>query len=193
MKKIVLLVALLVATSAFAQYDKQNEIRLNAFSILAARNLDISYERLLNEESAVGASFAFDLTGGDKFNLFGINQSYAITPYYRYYFPLEVSNGLFLEAFLSANGGKNKIKYDDGDSELIDIWEEGEEIDGEDFEQYRAFEYSDFAFGIGGGYKYASAGGFVAELYAGAGRNLSGDLRTPVVLPRLGLSFGFRF
>lgn len=189
MKKIVLLIAFIVATAAFAQYDKQNEIRLNAFSVLAARNLDISYERLLNEESAVGASFAFDLTGGDKFNLFGINQNYAITPYYRYYFPFEVSNGLFLEAFLSANGGKNKIKKTDPDIE--DIINEGEEV--EDEPDYLAFEYSDFAFGIGAGYKYASAGGFVAEIYAGAGRNLSGDVRTPVVLPRLGLSFGFRF
>lgn len=189
MKKIVILLTLVMVTSAFAQYDKQNEIRLNVFSILAARNLDISYERLLNEESAVGASFAFDMTGGDKFNLFGINQSYAITPYYRYYFPLEVSNGLFLEAFLSANGGKNKIKKTDSDIE--DIIDEGEEI--EDDPDYLAFKYSDFAFGIGGGYKYASSGGFVAELYAGAGRNLSGDVRTPVVLPRLGVSFGFRF
>lgn len=187
MKKIIILIVLFSTLSNFAQSDRPNEIRLNAFSVIAARTLDLSYEHYFNEESAVGASFAFDLTGGEKYNIFGINQTYAITPYYRYYFPSNINNGLFLEAFLSANGGFNKEKIEDLGDIVPD--EDDDEID----EEYVGLKYSDFAFGIGAGYKYVSDGGFVGELFAGAGRNLSGDEKVPVVLPRLGISFGFRF
>ena len=197
MKKIILLVVLFTTLSNFAQSNKPNEVRLNAFSMIAVRTLDLSYEHHFNEESAVGASFAFSLA--DKYDLFdNIKQEYAITPYYRYYFPSHVANGLFLEAFLSANGGFNKEKYDDIDLENVDIDDNDEEFDENENElldagDYVGLKYSDFAFGIGGGYKYFSETGFVAEIYGGIGRNLSGDERAPAVLPRLGISFGFRF
>ncbi len=185
MKKIIILFVLIVSIATHAQSDKTNEIRLNAFAMIAARTMDISYEHYFNEESAVGASFAFSLA--DKYNLFAIKQEYAVTPYYRYYFPSYAGSGMFLEAFLSANGGFNKEKIADlGEIELSD---DDEEID----EEYVGLKYSDFAFGVGGGYKYASDGGFVGELFAGVGRNLSGDEKVPTVFPRLGVSFGFRF
>ncbi len=188
MKKILVLVIFFTTFLSYAQAEKSNEIRLNAFSVIASRNLDLSYEYLFNEESAVGVSFAFDLTGGEKYNLFGINQKYAVTPYYRYYFPENVINGFFLEAFLSANGGKNKEEIE-GLSEDIELTDEDEIID----EEYVGLEYADFAFGLGGGFKYISDSGFVGEIFGGVGRNLSGDERAPVVVPRLGVSFGFRF
>ena len=185
MKKVTILFVLFATLSGYTQSDKANEIRLNAFGMIAARTLDISYEHYFNEESAVGASFAFSLA--DKYNLFEIKQEYAITPYYRYYFPNHVANGMFMEAFLSANSGFNKEKIEDlGEIEIDD---EDEEID----EEYVGLKYSDFAFGIGGGYKYVSEGGFVGELFAGVGRNLSGDEKVPTVFPRMGVSFGFRF
>lgn len=187
MKKFILVFVLLFTFSSYSQNNKSNEVRLNAFSVLAARTLDISYEHYFNEESAVGVSFAFDLTGGEKYNIFNINQTYAITPYYRYYFPKQTSNGLFLEAFLSANGGFNKKEIADLGDIVVD--DDDDVID----EEYVGLKYGDFAFGIGAGYKYVSEGGFVGELFAGAGRNLSGDEKVPVVLPRLGISFGFRF
>jgi len=193
MKKITILFILLATLSNYAQSDKANEVRLNAFSVIAARTLDLSYEHYFNEESAVGASFAFDLTGGEKYNIFGINQTYAVTPYYRYYFPHHVNNGLFLEAFLSANGGFNKEKLADLEADFEINDDDDIEIDGDTDGEYVGLKYSDFAFGIGAGYKYTSESGFVGELFAGAGRNLSGDERAPVVLPRLGVSFGFRF
>jgi len=194
MRKIIILVVLFATFSSYAQYDKSNEIRLNAFGMIAARTLDISYEHYFNEESAVGASFAFSLA--DKYNLFEIKQDYAITPYYRYYFPNHVAPGMFLEAFLSANGGYNKEKFEDlGDIEVDDEDELIDENDNDllDAGDYVGLKYSDFAFGIGGGYKYASEGGFVGELFAGVGRNLSGDEKVPTIFPRLGVSFGFRF
>ncbi len=197
MRKITILVVLFATLSSYSQYDKSNEIRLNAFGMIAARTLDISYEHYFNEESAVGASFAFSLA--DKYNLFEIKQDYAITPYYRYYFPNHVAPGMFLEAFLSANAGYNKEEYSDLSNEILDlIDDEDEHIDENDNDllddgDYIGLKYSDFAFGIGGGYKYASEGGFVGELYAGVGRNLSGDEKVPTVFPRLGVSFGFRF
>jgi len=188
MKKTIILFVLIASITTNAQYDKTNEIRLNAFAMIAARTMDISYEHYFNEESAVGASFAFSLA--DKYNLFAIKQDYAITPYYRYYFPSHAAPGMFLEAFLSANGGFNKEKLADLDE---GVYDENEDDPIEDDEEYVGLKYSDFAFGVGGGYKYASEGGFVGELFAGVGRNLSGDEKVPTVFPRLGVSFGFRF
>jgi hypothetical protein len=193
MKKLTILFVLLATLTNYAQSDKANEVRLNALSMIASRTLDLSYEHYFSEESAVGASFAFDLTGGKKYNLFGINQSYAITPYYRYYFPKHISNGVFVEAFLSANGGFNKEKIADLSEDVVTTDDDDFEIDGDTDMEYVGLKYSDFAFGVGAGYKYASEGGFVAELFAGAGRNLSGDERAPIVLARMGVSFGFRF
>ncbi len=190
MKNILFLLVLLITFSNYAQTDKFNEVRLNAFSLIASRTVDLTYERVLNFESSVGLSVAFDVTGGKVYNLFNINQSYAITPYYRYHMPKHIANGLFVEAFLSANGGK--IIKDRLDEDIQDIIED-EGIDIEDDPDNVAFEYGDFAFGVGGGYKYISEGGFVGEIYGGAGRNLSGDVKSPVILPRLGISFGFRF
>lgn len=194
MKKVTILFVLFATLSGYTQSDKANEIRLNAFGMIAARTLDISYEHYFNEESAVGASFAFSLA--DKYNLFQIKQDYAITPYYRYYFPNHIANGMFLEAFLTANGGFNKKKFEDlGEIEIDDEDEHIDENDNESIDDgdYIGLKYSDFAFGIGGGYKYASEGGFVGELFAGVGRNLSGEEEVPTVFPRLGVSFGFRF
>lgn len=197
MKKILVLIVLFSTLSNFAQSDKPNEVRLNAFSVIATRTLDLSYEHYFNEESAVGVSFAFTLA--DKYDLFdNIKQEYAITPYYRYYFPRHIAPGMFLEAFLSANGGFNKEKFEDIDLDNVDIDENDEYFDENDDgiidkDDYYGLKYGDFAFGIGGGYKYFSESGFVAEIYGGVGRNLSGDERAPQVLPRLGVSFGFRF
>lgn len=185
MKKFLFLLVVLSTFSSFAQ-DKTNEIRLNAFSVIAFKQLDLTYEYIFSEESSVGLDVVIGLSK-EANNAFLIgNQKYVITPYYRYHLPESIANGVFLEAFLSANGGENYIKKDDED-----IPDGGSTI--EDEPDYLAFDYSDFAFGLGGGYKYISDGGFIAEVFGGIGRNLSGKNESPGVLPRVGVSFGFRF
>jgi hypothetical protein len=183
MKKLFLLIAVLGIFSAQAQ-DKSNEVRLNAFSVIAFKQIDLSYEYIFSEESSVGLSVAFDLDKKNRNGFLGGNQDYAITPYYRYHLPEDIANGIFFEAFLAANGGENKKK-----KETPDTTETKETVDDPDYDYLK---YNDFAFGLGGGYKYISDGGFVAELYGGIGRNLSGG-DAPVMLPRFGVSFGFRF
>ena len=185
MKKILFLLVIVTTFSSFAQ-DKTSEIRLNAFSVIAFKQLDLTYEYIFSEESSVGLDVVIGLSKKANNAFLKGNQKYVITPYYRYSVPEDIVNGLFLEAFLAANGGENYIKKGDED-----IPEGGVEI--EDEPNYLSFEYSDFAFGLGAGYKYISDGGFVAEVYGGIGRNLSGEKASPGILPRLGVSFGFRF
>ena len=183
MKKFLFLLVILTTFSSFAQ-DKSNEIRLNAFSVIAFKQIDLSYEYIFSEESSVGLSVALDLDTKNRNGFFGGNTDYIITPYYRYQLPEEIINGLFLEAFLAANGGENRRKI-----EPVDNTETKASGDNTDYEY---LEYNDFAFGLGGGYKYISDGGFIAELYGGVGRNLKGG-DAPDVLVRVGVSFGFRF
>jgi len=184
MKKFLLIVVVLATFSSFAQ-DKTNEIRLNAFSVIAFKQIDLTYEYIFSEESSVGLSVVLDLDKKNNNGFFGGNLDYAITPYYRYQMPEGTLNGIFLEAFLSANGGVNKKDIKDvPDFVALKLIPD---IDGKVYP-----EYNDFAFGLGGGYKYISDGGFVAELYGGAGRNLSGSY-APAVFPRVNVSFGFRF
>ena len=183
MKKILLLLVVLFTFSTYAQ-DKSSEIRLNAFSVIAFKQLDLTYEYIISDESSVGLGVALDLDKNNRNGLFGGNQKYVITPYYRYHLPEDIANGIFLEAFVAANGGENKKKATD----MEDIGTLVADADG-----YVFPEYNDFAFGLGGGYKYISDGGFIAELFGGIGRNLSGVEAAPVILTRIGVSFGFRF
>lgn len=184
MKKII--IVLLVLTSIFTQaQDRKNEVRLNALSVIVYKQLDLTYEYVINEESSVGLGMAFDLDKKTNNGILGGNQDYAITPYYRYHLPDDIADGIFFETFLSANGGVNKKKQED-------VPDYAELKLTPDDEGYVYPEYSDFAFGLGGGYKYISDSGFVGEIYGGAGRNLSGGY-SPAVLVRLGVSFGFRF
>jgi hypothetical protein len=181
MKKLFLLIAILGIISIQAQ-DKTNEVRLNTFSVIAFKQLDLSYEYIFSAESSVGLSVALDLDAKHRNGFSGGNQDYVITPYYRYHLPEDIANGIFFEAFLAANGGVNKKEKE----EVTETKLEGDDP------AYDYLEYNDFAFGLGGGYKYISDGGFVAELYGGIGRNLAGG-DAPAVLPRFGVSIGFRF
>ena len=184
MKKL-LVVLLAIASFSLQAQDRRNEVRLNALSVLVYKQLDLTYEYVINEESSVGLGLAFDLDKKNNNGILGGNQDYAITPYYRYHLPADIAQGIFFETFISANGGVNKKNVED----VPDYLDLNLEVD-EDGKVYP--EYSDFAFGLGGGYKYISESGFVGELYGGAGRNMSGGY-SPEILVRLGVSFGFRF
>ena len=41
--------------------EKQNELKINAFNLIAFEYIDITYERILNEESSVGVGMLFAL------------------------------------------------------------------------------------------------------------------------------------
>ncbi len=183
MKKILWALMLLFTFSSVAQETepvvKQNEIYLNSFNLITFKWLDISYERILNDESSVGISTLVSLDkesyGYDSY------RHYSITPYYRHFFSNAYAKGFFMEAFTMLNSGEYdyyNYYYDENTNMYID--EEG------------TSPYTDVAFGIGVGGKFVSKRGFIGEIHAGVGRNLF-DSNAPDVVGRGSISFGFRF
>ncbi len=178
MKKILFILALLISFSAIAQTGGggKNEVHLNALNVIAFKWIDLSYERVINDESSFGVSFSKGFADEPTY-IFSYSRDYAITPYYRYYISQENTSGIFGEAFTMINGG--------------DVEDEMTETVSETNPQTYT-DYSDFAFGLGGGYKHVSKMGLTLQGYGGVGRNLF-DEKAPVVVLRLGVTIGYRF
>jgi len=181
MKKVLFILILLFTFSSYSQKrhvhvqeEKQHEITLNAFNLIAAKWVDVSYERILNEESSVGVSFLTRVGNHTDFKDWGL-KSYSVTPYYRQYFSPYYASGFFMEAFARYNGGESND------------W-----VYNEITNQTEKQKYKDVAFGISLGQKLVTRRGFVGVVYAGLGRNMF-DVNAPVVVGRAGVSFGFRF
>jgi hypothetical protein len=184
MEKFTLILMLFIATIAcFSQekenqdFLKQNELKINMSNLIGFKWLDVGYERILNEESSfgVGTLFSLDPTtdGLDEYRTF------SITPYYRHFFSNKYARGFFVEVFTMLHSGKED--YDVGYA---------------DFPPYGTItleeKYIDFAAGISVGGKFVSKRGFVAEIYAGIGRDLLGNSDIEIV-GRGGASIGYRF
>ena len=179
MKKIILTLTLLISFVSFAQNGEendvtmpQNEFRLNMSNLIAFKWVDISYGRILNEESAIGVGTLFSLDQ-DSEDLEGY-RIFSITPYYRHFFSNKYAKGFFLEAF-----GMIHTRKDEDIS-----WVDAPFIEGE--------KHTNFAVGISAGGKFVTKRGFVAEIYLGIGRDLLGG-STIEVVGRGGISFGYRF
>ena len=177
MKKIITIFLVIFSITLQAQSEKEakHELKLNVGYALGGIP-EISYEYLLNEESAFGVSllYAFDDDNDLKF---------AITPYYRMYFGNEKAAGFFAEAFGMYNISENNVMiyYDymsyPGNENNYVIPTKNE---------------SDFALGIAIGAKFLTKKDFIFEFYGGLGRNLINS-ETMDAVPRLGISFGKRF
>ena len=179
MKKIILVLALLISVVSFAQNGEdndaalpQNELRLNMSNLIAFKWVDISYERILNEESAIGVGTLFTLDSDSE----GLEEyrTFSITPYYRHFFSNKYAKGFFVEAFGMLHTSKGEDEY------LFDApTREGE-------------NHTNFAVGISAGGKFVTKRGFVAEVYLGIGRDLLKG-STIEVVGRGGVSIGYRF
>ena len=174
------MLSILAVSFVQAQEDKmdtleRNEIKINASNLIAFTFLDASYETLLNEESSLGLGVLVNV--GDD-NFLDEYRTFSLTPYYRQYFSKGYAKGFFVEGFGMLNSGKEEYYvYDD--------------ISG--FDQVTDDKYTAFALGISVGGKFVTKRGFVAEIYAGIGRNLiGGDYFTDIV-GRSGISLGYRF
>lgn len=184
MKKFSLIIALIITaiTPIFAQdnsdlIDGKDEVKINAFNLIAFKYLDGSYERLIDEESSIGIGLLISL--GDDYDTFDVLRDFSLTPYYRRYFSKGYAKGFFVEGFgmLNSSSSGNYIGYN--------------EVTGEDI--YDETSYTDFALGVSIGGKFLSKKGFVAEVYGGVGRNLFNTNNTVDVVGRGGVSLGFRF
>lgn len=77
----------------------ENELRINALSFLAASDINIFYERILNRSSSYGLSM-FINAGDDNLEL--TDRRFALNPYYRFYFYNTKeygARGFFFEGF----------------------------------------------------------------------------------------------
>jgi hypothetical protein len=177
MKKSILLLCLASFFFGYSQENettdlKKNELKGNALMLVAGA-FEITYERLLNDESGAGLSLflSYDEDVYTKFSL---------TPYYRFYFGKKAASGFFAEGFgmLNTYQGENYY-YNDG----ITITVKEEKI-------------TDFALGFGLGGKWVNKKGFVFELNAGIGRNLFNDKSSDYdqeIVGRGGITLGYRF
>ncbi|MGB0879863.1 MAG: DUF3575 domain-containing protein [Polaribacter sp.] len=172
MKKITLLIVLLISTISTAQekeekhpqdIDKKGEIKINALTILSFKWIDLSYERLLDEESSLGISAAINTDTSIS------SLDYSLTPYYRRYFSGKYARGFFAEGFgMLFSAEEDTIFNNTNKSE------------------------TGFALGVSVGGKFVSKKGFTTELLLGIGRNFA-DSDNNDVVPRIGISLGYRF
>lgn len=176
MKKTALLflAALLISSASFSQEtntknsnsENFNELKLNGlFLILGA--FEVTYERVLNEESGVGISvfLPFDDQVND-------NIEYYISPYYRFYFGEKYAAGFFVEGFGMLNSTNRNINIFGSE---------------DDFR-------TDFALGIGLGGKWITKSGFIGELSFGVGRNFFNNNNTDYeIIGKGGITLGYRF
>jgi hypothetical protein len=148
-------------------------------NLIGFKWLDAGYERILNEESSIGfgtlVSLDKDVDGLDEYRTF------SITPYYRHFFSNKYAQGFFVEAFTMIHSGTDEYGYDYYDSPTDSyIYNDS------------GNKYTDFAVGISVGAKWVTPRGFVAEIYAGIGRDLLNKSDIEVV-GRGGVSIGYRF
>lgn len=174
MKKLILIIALFCSLLGFSQETdetklKQNEIKLNGLYLVLGA-FEGTYERILNDESAVGVSLflPFDADINDDIN-------YYISPYYRFYFGNEYAKGFFLEGFGMLNSTNEYLDY----------------FDSENSDKNSV---TDFALGIGLGGKWLTKRGLLGEINFGIGRNLfNGDNSDTEFIGKLGITVGYRF
>lgn len=153
--------------------ERKNEFKANALMLVLGA-FETSYERILSKESAIGISASVSF---DDYNL---DQNYAITPYYRYYFGKKAASGFFGEAFGSINS-----------------YDEWNYSNSPNF-QSNFSEVVDFALGIGVGGKWVTSKGLILEINGGIGRNMFNSnnenyYREYNIIGRFGISVGYRF
>lgn len=177
MKKLFILLCASSFLSGFAQEKettefKRNELKGNALMLVLGA-FEGTYERILNEESAVGVSL---FTSYDK----NIDTKFSLTPYYRFYFGKKTAAGFFAEGFgMINNYDFSTYNYNNGVNPTND---EG--------------NVTDFALGFGIGGKWITKRGFVFEINSGVGRNLfnnESSYNDFEIVGRGGISLGYRF
>jgi len=185
MKKALFILLLFTSIVSFSQErekidieEKQNELKINATNLIIFKWADFGYERILNEESSVGVGLLFNIDSDRDDDDLDTYRTFSITPYYRHFFSRQYAEGFFVEGFTMLHSGVDD--FYDYDSIVDSV------------SSYKEENYTDLAVGISAGFKAVSRRGFVAEIYAGIGRDLLGNSDLEVV-GRGGISLGFRF
>lgn len=200
MKKNLIIALLIASTSVFAQdktekvYNKdttgRNEFRIGTIHALTL-SLNANYERILDKYSGFGVSLTIynnseinrEINNGNNLFSSGTNNSFILSPYYRFYFSEKKeygAHGFFIEGFTALVSGEDwRIDYNNG---FIN-----NKVNRESF--------TTGALGFGAGKKWVNHKGFVFEFMLGVGRGFSRDNlnNEPRFLIKGDISIGYRF
>ncbi len=163
----------LTATLTHAQEDtklRSNELKVNALTLVLG-NPEISYERLLNENSGLGLSVNFNV---DNNQLLPYN--YMIMPYYRLYVGSKRAAGFFFEGSLAYLSEEVSTYIYNGNNGYTDTKDE-----------------TGFGVGVAIGGKFLIKKSIVFEFFGGLGRNFNATDNGSYAYPRVGVSIGKRF
>lgn len=176
MKKAILFFAFCASTFILAQtenpsMERRNDIMVNPiFLVLGIGNL--SYERIINENSGIGVNTLFII---DDYVVDSDGGGFQLAPYYHYYFGKKTASGFFIGAFASISSSEVETYHysNTGSYYTTD---------------------NDTAFGLGfkfGG-KWSLKNNLLFEVSTGIGRNFSGNEDNRIVGTGM-LGIGYRF
>jgi len=188
MKRIFLLLLLVsqlsVAQEQSAMLGRPNEFRIDALSLIAQGKWNLTYERFFNGDISAGVTGSYansDKITEDYEAGFRNNQpKYEIVPFVRYNMSKSQTNFYFVEIFVAANGGSAReiTRVETGANAHYEIAES---------------DYFDVAIGGSRGYKIYFKEKYGVEFLVGFGPNLIDKDKSPDVISRVGLNFGYRF
>ncbi|WP_296637689.1 DUF3575 domain-containing protein [Polaribacter sp.] len=192
MKKFITSLFLMCTVFAFAQkaetkypqdQEKKYELKLNTFNLIAFASLDVSYEKLVNENSSLGIALFYNFSDENSDIIF--EKKFSLTPYYRWFFSeSRFARGFFVEGFGMLNNFKDDYYLD---NYYIDDY------------AYENTSQIAFALGVSVGGKFVTKTGFTTEIYLGIGRNLIKSKKDDNyflnndIVGRFGISIGYRF
>lgn len=180
MKKILLVSALVAGLSTLnaqetASAERQNDIMISPIELIAGPVLNVSYERLLNENSGIGINGLFDLQNDEDYSF---NQ---ISPYYRMYFGKKYASGFFVEGFvpITMTNDTHYIPHYDSNNYYTSPVEE---------------KNTTLGIGVGFGGKWVARKNIIFEASAGIARRFGLDSHYDSAITGKGmLGIGYRF
>lgn len=155
----------------------RNELSVNAFNLVAFGIIEITYERVIDENSS-WAIEGFIQPGKDDYLDEAYYKDLSVTGKYKHFFSSTYARGFYVHGFGMISNGEYETNY--YYNENIDDY------------IYETENYTDFAIGFGLGGKFVSPGGFLLDLNAGIGRNLLSDV-SPTIVGQFMVNLGFRF
>ena len=162
---------------------RKNEVRVDLLSLIALSKINLTYEHFFNDFSVgVTGTYSNSDKVNEEFDSGNRNTipKYEVIPFVRYKLSKSQASFYFAEVFVDANGGdfRETVRLVDGENAYYTI---------------QKTDYFDVAIGAGAGYKLYIKERFGIEFLVGFGANLIDREKSPDIISRVGLSFGYRF
>ncbi|WP_037321644.1 hypothetical protein [Salegentibacter sp. Hel_I_6] len=192
MKNLFLVAFLLISSINFAQDSQtnettepekrditQNELSIGALNLVAFGALDLTYERIIDQNSSWAVEAFIKALDRDNESINdAFYKDFSLTGKYKYFFGERYARGFYVHGFGMLSSGEYESNY---------------YYDSNSYNGYYEYEdYTDFALGFGVGGKFVSSGGFFLDLGTGIGRNLLNN-DSPTIVGQFNVNLGFRF